>query len=74
MADVDSKGAIDIPSRLVELDRLPSVLGRLTDSRTVLLHALLTYNTPRLLLLVLLISRVLSIDVPLDLILSKSQW
>ena len=60
---IDSKCAIDITPSLVELDRLPGVLGRLADSRATFDHDLTAW---------LVLIAILLMHITLDLILAKA--
>ena len=66
---IDSKSSIDIPSRLVEFDGLPSIFSRLTDTRTVG-HSWLVDCIARMGLILI---GILSVDITLDLILAEAQ-
>ena len=61
---IDSKCAIDIAPSLVELNRLPGVLGRLADSRATFDHDLTAW---------LGLIAVLLMHITLDLILAKAE-
>lgn len=66
---IDSKSAINIPSRLVKFDGLPGIFSRLTDSGTVgdtwLVDCIVGVG--------LILIRILSVDITLDLILAETQ-
>ena len=72
---IDRKSAIDIPSRLVKLDSLPRVLGRLADGLPALNHNGPVGILHLLLLLRLLLVRlhILLLDVALNLILAEAE-
>ena len=69
---IDCKGAVDISACLVELNGLPRILSSLTNSRPIW-----DSRHIRVLLLLLILLRLVlwvCLDVPFNLILSKSQW
>lgn len=66
---INRKSAIDIPSCLVELDGLPGVLGRLTDTWTFS-DARLVNSIARMWLILI---GVLNVHITLDLILTEAQ-
>ena len=62
--------AIDITTRLIELYSLPGILCGLTNART-LNNALVLWHVLGIVTIAL---HVLAMDVPLNLILTESQW